>query len=320
MKADQRAVKFFDCRIMASVRVRGGEASQVKAVGIRAVLDEIKAALTAGSEFKIEGVGATQVWRIADAEVDLKRNCGIILINRADKLAADQAIVNAAKQKFRVARKRGDDGNAYSCHVAFKLRETKPSEYLTLVEEVPGISTDKIVRLLSQVRRVASSRGSTTFCYRHPDGSEKLLQGTYRFDLSGHPSIDFIRELNGGALQGIEVVNSAVTKAGWDAFNATVPLAQVVRLKPLKSSATVYNIIKSVCDRAKLEKMDQVRVRFVDSDAQHHSLTFDPDTYRLMNEERYVKREWLNNFTTRLDTGVQTIHPDIRDKMFYLLR
>lgn len=324
MKATERRVKYFDCRVTAKVRGVKGSTTQVQPTSMLNIVRELKYLVNQNVDVRTETLGEIQAWRLADIEVYPDRNLAVLLVNRVDGDGADQAIENRDNGQFRVATKADREANAYSAHVAIKLA-MNDGVYRMLVEEA-GVSSIRIGMLFHKAFKASLEIGRQTFLYPNPSGAvdskgnAKTLKGLYSVCLTGHPSASFIAELNEGRLRGIEVINGTSTGIGWDQHNATKELSTSIKLRPLKSTVNNYTVAKSVLSRAKLKKMNEVRVKFEDAEGDERTLSFDVDTGQILNEDRYVKREYLRNFTSRLDTGCQEIHPEIRDKMFYLLR
>lgn len=325
MRATERNVKYFDCKVGATVRGYKDTSSNVPPVKLGTILRELKGVLDAGTSIQIFNSGETQRWQLVDIEIT--NDFGILLITRSDKDAADQAIVGLSRKDFKVAAKTRDEGNAYSAHVALRLKPSSDGSFLVLIEESLGINSLLVSRLMVRGIRAASAMGSTAFLYDHPSGALdkhgnlKKLRGRYKVELIGHPSDAFLYELDQGKLLGIEVVDSTATKKFWDAYNATEYVSRTVKLKPLPNPTTPHaKIVASVCENAKLEKMAEVRVRFEDTSQFSHTVVFNAFDGKLVNEDKFVKKASLRNFPGRLDTAFQAIHAEIRDKMFFLLR
>ena len=328
MKSNQRAVKHFDCVVSASIRGKNGKAS-VNPVNLRDILQAFKRTLAAGHVVEHRSIGEIQVWSLKEIDFDDQNKYAIALVTRSDRNAADQAISDTSNGSMRVATKNKLEGNAYSSHIAFRLDSVKGNKdiYLMLLEEANGISVGKVQQLFKIASNVARDAGESIFKYPHPDGTldkkgnPKTLQANYSFEIMGHPALDFIKELNNGVLHGIEVVNAQKTTKKWDSYNETEYLSSSVRLKPVKNrSQTNMNLIRSVCSNAKINGMQEVRIRFTDTEDVSHTVGLDVDNATLMNEDRFIKKTFINNFIQRLDTGFNNIHEEIKLKMFYLIR
>ena len=326
MKATERSVKYFDCRVLATVRGSKGAMSQVRPVSLGTALEEFSRLIQSGGNIDSEGVGGIQSWRLADLQIYSRRGLAIALINRGDADGADQAIEHRVNRSLRVSKKRENEANAYSSHVAFKLSPNGNGSYHTLIEESVGISSARIARIFGRAVKLSQQAGSDAFFYPHPsgvvdkEGNPKKLTGFYKFQFNAHPSDRFIEELNGGELKGIEVVNERNRGFVWDGNSGTKELSRVIRLSAHRSRASNFDVAMAVLRRAKTERMDEVRVKFSDGDGDQHTLSWDVESELLTNEERFVKRRYLRNFNNRLDTAFSSINDEIRDKMFYLLR
>lgn len=321
MKHNRRTVKYFDCIITATTRV-GKSSVGVKPPGLRAILDEIKSIIDAGTSISFTGIGETQTWSLDAIDIQSDGLKAVLLINRSDRLAADQAITDPKAGHFAVATKSGDQGNAYSAHVAFKLK-TLPghANYLMLFEESVGIGSAHVARLLRRAAAAAAAQATSRLRYPHPDSSGKTLKGQFKFEMLGHPSVSFVDEINGGSLNNIELVTHAKTGTSYDDYNATEYLSNSIALKPKKDfTAKPYAVLQSVCGKAKTMKMEEVRVRFTDANKFQRNVRLDAGSGQLINEDRYVKKMLIEGFSGRLDTACQTVHTEIRDKMFYLLK
>ncbi len=263
-----------------------------------------------------------QTWNIQDIEILAATNRAIMLINRSDQMAADQAVSEVKTAKFSVHRKVGSEGYAYSSHVVLDWSANTNNKCLLMMEEATGISVAHVGRLLKRGIATVVSNGSAAFQYPHPNGTGKVLKGQFKFEIFGHPSHEFISQLNGGELTSVELITKNGTKstAKFDAFNATEFKSQTISLKPKVSKTTeAFEIVKSVCQTAKQLDMEEVRIKFVDASENKHTLYLDTNDASLIDENKFVRKEFIQNFIGKLDTGFSSIHTEIRDKMYYLL-
>src|SRR5690606_30501367 len=112
------------------------------------ILLEIKKANELGVKASISAIGDTQLFTLEDIDLDEHGKWAALLINRSDRLAADQAITDPTSGHFSVAKKSGEQGNAYSSHVVLSLTPLKDGRYLMLQETATGISAAHVARLL----------------------------------------------------------------------------------------------------------------------------------------------------------------------------
>lgn len=325
MKAKERWVKYFDCVVRASVRSTVENAvavSSVRPTGLRVILSELRDLIATGHVIEIGGAGDKPYLWLTRVSVPAEGDKALILLTRSDKSAADLAIHDSATGAITVAEKTETQGNAYSAHIGVNLHPLAGDRYLMVAEDAIGIGGAAIARLLSKGIREATRLGSRAFLYPHPDGTfnrdgtRKSLKGSYKIEVMGHPSLDFEYELNNGELKDIEVVDATVTGQNYDGYNATSFRSKTIRLKPLNNLAvSAFDVVTGVCQRAVQQRMDQVRIKFADTEGVDHSVVLDPRNVALLNEDRFIKRELIDGFTNRLSTGTSEINTEIRDKI-----
>ncbi len=67
-------------------------------------------------------------------------------------------------------------------------------------------------------------------------------------------------------------------------------------------------------------QMEEVRVKFTDANEFQRTVKLDVQTGQLINEDRYVKKQIIQDFSYRLDTAFETVNAEIKEKMYFLLR
>lgn len=216
MRHNRRLVKYFDFTITTTTRV-GRVSVGVNPPELVVILEEIKELIDAGTAIRFTGTGEMQTWSIDAIDIHPDKSMAVLLINRSDRLAADQAITDPSAGQFSVATKSGRQGNAYSAHVALKLRRVPGyPAYLMLLEDSLGIGCGHVARLLRRGAASAVRKPASRLRYPHPDSSGKTLMGQFTFEMLGHPSADFIGELNGGRINDIELITHARTSTNYD--------------------------------------------------------------------------------------------------------
>jgi len=325
MKAKERWVKYFDCVVRASVRstVKGSlTMARVPPTSLRVILGELQALIAKDHVVEIGGAGDKPYLWLTRVHLPADGDKALILLTRSDRSAADLAIHDSATGQITVAAKTPTQGNAYSAHIGISLSSLAGDRYLMVVEDAIGIGGAAISRLLSKGIREATKLGSKAFLYRHPDntfnrdGTPKTLKGSYKIEVMGHPSLDFEYELNNGELKDIEVVDATVTGQNYDGYNATSFRSKTIRLKPLNTlSVKAHDVIKGVCKRAVQQQMDQVRIKFADTEGVDHTVVLDPRSAGMLNEDRFIKRELIDGFVNRLSTATAEINVEIRDRI-----
>lgn len=319
MKHNRRLVKYFDLLMHTSIRV-AGVTTQVKAPSLLRVLTEVKKVNDVGPKASLSSIGDTQLFTLEDIELDDGGQWAALLINRSDRLAADQAITDPKVGHFFVAKKADGQGNGYSSHVVIKLKP-RDGRYLMLQETATGISSAHVARLLRRAVIAVNRVVPPPLAYSRPSNTGKPLKGRFRFETMGHPSDSFKEELRKGTLSNVELVTHAKKGHLFDELNLTEYRYSSIRLKPRQDHIQdAWAAVEAVRLKAKTKKMEEVRVAFKTADSLNRSVKISSDTGQLIDEERFVKKELIDGFGGRLDTASESIRHDIRDKMLYLLR
>ncbi|WP_409266859.1 hypothetical protein [Massilia sp. BHUDP2] len=280
------------------------------------VLNQINAYNTAKPFFR-ENREKTETWHIADFEVNTAKTKAVLLFSRSDQLAADQAVSEPASKHFSVTAKQGRQGNASSAHLAIRLKPVKPNVYLTVLEEAIGISTKDIESILALIVTKAKGANKTFFQVKDPSGT--VRNARYKFAFVGHPSDDFTADLEESTINGIELVDLRARDQVFDEDKYTVEKSKTIKLALRDKDFPIWDALRSVGKRANKEQLDSLRVKFTDAQKSSYTVELDANTLRLVHEDRFVKKERLTGFKTRLNTGCDKIVPEIRDRLFALI-
>jgi hypothetical protein len=329
MKSNERSCKFFDLILEVSGRTR--DSGQVM-LPSRPLLDVLRVVekLHKSAGALRENRARTETYYLADVDIDEPNGKAVLLLNRSDRLGADQAISAPKTKGHRIASKTANEGNDFSAHLTLKLNHQKGAKnvYLALLEDTPGLSSGNAAFLLNFVFRECARAYPAFFEYAHPDGSvdpktnkRRRIKGRYTASLRGHPSENFIKELNAGALEGIEIIDTHNSQNVWDDEKRTLEQSTVVNLRPKAiAGQTWYQVLQSVCRTAQRKNMQEARIKFTDASNFGRTITIDTATLQLANEDRFVRRERLVNFAARLPTSFKLIQTEIRDKMYIFLK
>lgn len=316
MQSNSRVIKFFDLNVSAHSTRRGQGVIDLPPRSLFEILTHLKAYILIDPSHR-RNRAATETWHIAEIifSQDNKKAC--LLINRSDRLAADQAISDPATSQFGVTAKQGNQGNASSSHVAINLVPVKPNTYLTVLEDTPGIGSKDIAMLISLALRRAVKANAEFFTVRDPSGDPAFNQlAQYKLTFRGHLSQSFKAELNAGVLNSIEISDFKQANDAFDAEGTMIEKKKVIYLKPLDKNRAAWDMVKSVCKTADANQYDEVRLLYTDDASFAKTVDLDVRTLQLVNEDRFVKKFRLENFANRLDTGFKVIHPEIKEKMF----
>lgn len=200
------------------------------------------------------------------------------------------------------------------------LEPVRPDTYLTVIEEATGISTKDIEQLLAQMLMKARLDDPGFFRTRDPSGDPDFdTSARYRFTFVGHPSDDFIDELEAGTIHGIELSDFQARDQFFDEHGYTVEKKKTIELAVRDTGGSIVNFLRAVCRRADREHFASIRVKFTDRNEYARTIEVDARTRRLVNEERFVKKARLTGFRERLNTGYQLVHPEISDKLSRLI-
>lgn len=317
MKSNSRVVKFFDCIIDSYCPDRANRSTMT--LPARPLIDILKQidVYNRATPFYRKNRKDTETWHIADFELNPEKSKAILLFNRSDRMAADQAVSDPASKHFSVAAKKDKQGNASSAHMAIRLSPVKPNMYLTVLEEATGISTLDIETILALIIRKA--RATNKAFYQITDPSGTVRNARYKFAFVGHPSDDFTAELDEAKINGIELVDHRARDQVFDEDKYTIEKGKVIKLVLRDKDFPIWDALKSVGQRANKEHLNSMRVRFTDANEISYTVELDASTLRLVHEDRFVKKVQLSDFKTKLDTGCEKIIPEIRDRLFALI-
>ncbi|SIQ03154.1 hypothetical protein SAMN05880566_101523 [Janthinobacterium sp. TND4EL3] len=319
MKSNTRTVKYFDCQVSAHANDKNLGAIDLPPRSMADLLANMKAHLIVDPCHRRNRT-KTETFHIADIQIDTTRNKAIILINRSDTLAADQAISDPSSAHFNVSPKQGNEGNASSAHVAINLIPVRGNTYVTLIEDSIGISSKDVCMLIGMVLRSSAIANRTFFYVNDASGDPALRRfAKYKFLFRGHLSASFEKELNAGVLSGLEISDFTKAAVAFDAAATAIEQKKVIYLKPRDKKHPVWDTVKSVCKTADANQFTSVRVVYTDDANFARKVELDARTLQLVNEDRFVKKARLENFTVRLDTGFETVQGEISGKMYALL-
>lgn len=317
MKNNSRVVKYFDCIVDSYCHVKGNtSAMTLPARPLIDILSQVDAYNRTTPYFR-KNRADTEVWHIADFEVNATKTKAVMLFSRSDRLAANQAVSDPMSKHFSVAAKKDKQGNASSAHLAIRLAPVKPNVYVTVLEEAIGISTRDIENILALIVRKAKGANKTFFQVKDPSGM--IRDARYKFAFVGHPSDDFTKELEESTINGIELADLRARDQVFDDAKYTIERSKVVKLTLRDKNSPIWDALKSVGKRASKEHLSSLRVKFTDSNKTSYTVELDASTLRLVHEDRFVKKERITGFTAPLDTGCEKIIPEIRDKLFALI-
>ena len=208
MKSDQRDVCLYDLEIYPS-----------KAHAVAAPMSDVLAVL----QTKVRECDAVhtinfrkEVLTLRDIIIDDTNSAAILLVTHADPAAPNAVYADMRKGTSEVIKKGPNEANEYGAHVVLSLIEEphRPNTYLALVEKVPTVGRANIDRLLNAVIRNQYKSDENTFTcedqtgLRLRDGTPKVISYRPILKFYGHPSEDFIRDLEEGTLKNVTLYHA----------------------------------------------------------------------------------------------------------------
>lgn len=327
-KNDHRMVLFFDVKVETYASMgRHGRLSGLKTLPIDKLfhlVDKMRAVDLLAHPNR----SRTELLYLADLKLDATRGDLTLLINRSDKAASDYVLSNPERAQRRVIAKRMGEGADFSAHLVIKLKAAKPNTYSAALEVSPGLPSSKINRFLNHLLRMCDLAYPDEFYRPHPDGSTdkdgnpRQVKARHKLELRGHPSDSFLRDLEAGMIERIELIDGRHKNNPWDSNGYILEQSREIYLKPKAKQipGKIYDVVKSVCGEAHKKHYDVMRIKFKTSTGVDRKVELETDTARVADDERYIKKETIRNFPAPLPASFETISSDIYDRMRVLLR
>lgn len=159
---------------------------------------------------------------ITDMKTDLATQTVTLLIDVSDQAAPDHTYRDHVARKARHLKKEISEGNGHAAHMVVSLvAETgKPNSYLAVLESMPTISPYRVRSTLNDIiRTLCGVSVSGRFTYEKPGGIRKPVSFVPHIDLAGHPSDQFLRDIENGSINGLQLIATATQRTlGQDQF------------------------------------------------------------------------------------------------------
>ena len=296
-----RTIKFYD--LHATVTLSEGRAG----IGMPDGSVDLWSILTAGQRLVSDGSFRMAVddkhaeVRVQDAKpartID-GRDAIVILIAKADKSTADQAVYNIEARSHRIDRKGPTEGADFSAHLVV-IRPPLPNRHpAVLIEDTAGVPTGTVLHVLNQIVKALEKntpdlfRVANTWGVRDLDDSPTRYRSTVAISFSGHLSKDVQENLN--AVHAVTLVRCA-QKGELDELPEPFEKGDyVLHLKVSRRGprAGRYGpgFLQKVCAWGKRRDFDQLQVRFTDRNKSDHTLKLDTDDATVLNQDDFVRR------------------------------
>lgn len=257
---------------------------------------------------------------LADIDVDAARSRVVLLINLSDKAASDTVYTNPEANQRRVVPKVGDEGSDFSAHVVIKLNQVD-GVYVTILELVHGLASSKIMRFLTFLFKQCSKVDPVAFTQPHPNGGVDLrnrpitVVTRHVASLAGHPSDQFMRDLDTGTISSIELIDKRNENLPWDNVGRMREMSRSVLLRPGQVAGTNFDRIQDAARRAFRDHYGVARIQFKTATKIGRSVMLETQHLHLAQDSIFVKKEKIDGFANPLEASYDTIHPEIKAKI-----
>lgn len=324
MKNNVRTCRYFDLKVFSNPRVgkQINEDIQYRTVDLKTLLSKFKQHnLTSIS--KSSRNSGNLSWYVVDIDFDETGNFGVILINRSDRTAADQAIDNTTNNELRIAEKEDGEGNAYSSHFVVDLTpQGDGKRYTCLLEESMGIGRVTVETMLRQMSRSLEKIEPSIFQIPHtsnvvdPQTGQRLMQKiAIQFEMQGQPSEDFVNELIAGKILDIELSSTHSSVIAFDNNRDFREIKKAVKVEVAGQGLFDRAKFSSLSEEAKRKHYDVMRIRFKDTNDMEYTINVDTETEGMINEQRFVRKTQISGFSSKLATGTIGINQEIVQQM-----
>jgi hypothetical protein len=316
-KSKERMITFFDLKLIA-YGLADRQKYTVPAFPLVTLIEKIAALKAVDQCPSLKGKAETIY--LADIDIDQARTRAVLLINLSDKAASDAVYSAPERQHRRVLPKVGDEGSDFSAHIVIELNPAN-NVYLTILEVTPGLASGKVTRFLTHLFKFCSRLDRAAFTQPHPNnavdaqGRPITIVTRHVAQLDGHPSVDLLRDLQGGTLSSIELIDKRNENLPWDNVGRTREMSRSVTLSPGQVAGTNLDRIRDAFARATREHYGEARIRFKTATRVGRSVLLETEHMNLANDSKFIKKEKLDGFANPLDSSHHIINDEMKQKM-----
>jgi len=323
MKYNERLIQFYDLSLVGLTRARDITGAIASPRSLDELMEDFHV-LRERNQARKRVVGTTSLeYKLEDMEE--RRDCWILLVNIVDGSVAHPVtqVIGGTNADRQVVDLSGNRGIESSAHLVLYKQPNEAGKYLCLSERVANLPFSKIVAFFNYLARTSAKNNPEFYRKPHPDGSAGKYINTYcSLGMLGHPSDQFLGELESGVLSDIRLTSDANIVHGYDAQVHTDLVGAEVKMKlgrlnVLASGGNWGHVQKAIRYGNSLNS-PFVRVQFKDATGAGHTAELSVDTGQLVNADRYVKKVRIQGFTVPLSTSYPVIEEGIRDKMLEL--
>lgn len=325
MKNNERIVQFFDVSAIGSSRARDVPEKLLSTKNVPELFSDLNKIreLNLGRQLFQKGIAH----EIRLEHMEEKNDYWVLLVNVVDTSAAHPVTIPIGGKDVdrNVVALTNQIGLESSAHIIMYKDADKNGHHLCLFEKNATFSFSRAVSFLNYLLRIALKKYTSEYTIAHPSGAAgKRIKVLSKFRFVGHPSDEFLNELQGGKLTGVYLVSDVQTIKGYDAqkqpeLKETHISMSVKTLDILKSGGNWKHIQKAVKYGDQLDS-PVVKVSFKDSTGAGRSAVLSTDTAQLVDESRYVKKGKISGFKAPLTTSFGIIQDSIVKKMIELAK
>jgi len=252
-------------------------------------------------------------------EIDLYSDRCEMLIGYADPNAADPTFNDRPAKKRRVVPKIGDEGLEHSAHIIWYYEDqTRNKPCAFYLEGATGLSSTAIVRFVNKLLREFCRLYPAHFTVvdptgAHANGAPKRIGLRPRLELRGHPSAEFIRDLQKGEIAELELITESNAANVWDTNGYAVEDHRGVVIKPstVKHVPAAKKFIDGVLNAAVKKNYEKSRVVFKTEGNVRKNIMFYSQNYQLVNDLKYVKKSRIKELGGNLPNAFEAMYGPI---------
>ncbi len=306
MKRNERVVYFYDLKVKK-------HAAHAPVPSLRQMYDVWQARYDTG-DCTLERERGTVTYRIGAIRLNEENQTLTLLVRKCDQNAPDAAYSKIDTGDFRTAPKEDDEGGDTAVHICVSMAEEigSPGTHLCLIEGVNGISHRHIQPLLNRMVRDAGKDDTSLFQYadaagaRVRGGGPKMHNFVPVFELSGHASETFARDVAEGQVNGIELVKSRPqTQVGGSAYLTEKEYSLSIGVeKNIPRQNRLQSLITAMQTRS--ANFDDGKIRFKDPDGNSHTVSINLDTGQV-EQQMYIKSYRILDIDPPMALSTETI-------------
>jgi hypothetical protein len=311
---------FFDLRLTAYAN-SGGAKYELPPFPLVSLLNHVQDAKVAGLTLR-PNKAQSEIFYLADIQIDAANSRASLLINRSDRDASNAVYSDPEENHFRNVPKQGKEGNDFSAHLVIKLNATSSSS-LALLEVSPGLSSRKIEGFLNGLFRHCVRTNRASYQLNHPNGACNAsgtplkVTAIHKAEFRGHPSTQFVSELNQGVLESIELIDMRKLGLPWDTHAQTKEVSRSILLKSNPNgTGTNFQRVLDAVHLGHSREYASAKVKFKTETKIPRTVLLETEHAHLANDELFVKKETVSGFSALLESSYQVLHPEICGKMY----